>query len=133
MTKEIKHKSGFTVPEGYFNDFRNKIPDLIKEDKNIKIQKKINYKLFYFAAASIILLMLSTFVFYPTTNNQKHIEIQLSDIEYYDININDIYYAYNSENINYTDDQLNIEDAETVDFLIDELSIEDLILLNAEE
>ena len=133
MTKEIDHKSGFKVPEGYFCDFKNRIPDLIKDEKSIKPHEKKSIKLFYFAAASIILLMLSTFVFIPTNSKQKHIEIQLSDIEYYDINMNDIYYAYNDENIEFLDDELNIEDTETINFLVDELSVEELILLNEGE
>jgi len=77
--------------------------------------------------------MLSTFVFLPSNNNVKHIEIQLSDIEYYDINMNDFYYAYNDENLNFTENELDLEDTETVNFLADELSVEDLILLNEEE
>ena len=133
MTKEIKHKGGFKVPEGYFEDFKNKIPDLIKEDKTLVPQKNNSIKLVYYAAASIILLMLSTFVFSPSNNNVKHIEIQLSDIEYYDINMNDIYYAYNDENLDFTENELDLEDTETVNFLADELSVEDLILLNEEE
>ena len=133
MTNEIKHKGGFKVPEGYFEEFRNKIPEIIKEDKVFVPKRNNSIKLFYYAAASIILLMLSTFVFYPSSNNTKHIEIQLSDIEYYDINMNDIYYAYNDENLDFTENELNLEDTETVNFLADELSIEDLILLNEEE
>jgi len=133
MIKNNKNKGGFKVPEGYFEQFENKIPELIKEQSKNNPKKTKTIAYFYIAAASISLLILSTFVFLPTeqsNTNKGSINIELSDIDYYDINMDDIYYAYNDENIEFETEELNSEDYETINYIADELSFEDLVLLS---
>ena len=136
MVKELKNKNGFRVPEGYFEKSKIEIQELIKQDKSIPVNKRNSFSLFYAVAASIVLLMVSVFVFLPSneTLNSKHtVNIELSDIDYYDINMNDLYYAYNDENIAVEPESIEPKDIETINYIADELSIEDIILLSENE
>ncbi len=126
MKNEIR-KGGFKIPEDYFENLRNKIPDIIKNDSS---HKKIN--IYYTVAASIILLITSIFIFLPQqniNNNSIILSQGLSDVEYYDINIDDIYYAY--EDNDKTSLELNNIDNETIiDYLEEDSDLNELILLS---
>ena len=91
LEKQKNIESGFKIPEHYFEDFRSNIPNLIKENKSVG---KTNHRtLVYAIAASIVLLMVSAITFLPELNkeNNKSSNYQLSDAEYYDINMDDLY------------------------------------------
>ena len=84
----------------------------------------------------LFLLMVSVFVFLPsnkTIANKQAVNIELSDIDYYDINMNDLYYAYNDENIEFESENFEAEDIETINYIADELSIDEIILLSENE
>ena len=128
LEKQKNTKSGFKIPENYFEDFRSNISDLIIENKS---ERKTNHRtLIYAIAASIVLLMVSAITFLPEFNkgNNNSSNYQLSDTEYYDINMDDLYYAYND------DKQIvssNTEvDNETVDYLTEEMDLDEIIVLS---
>jgi len=127
-TKETT-RSGFKIPDNYFDDFRKNIPSIIEQREAVP---KRNKKLFYFAAAaSIILIAVSVFTFLPKQSQPKDMQLlalELSDVEYYDIDMDDLYYAYeeNSEILNETEiDQENI-----IDYLESESDLNELIFLS---
>jgi hypothetical protein len=47
--------------------------------------------------------------------------------------MNDLYYAYNDENITFESENLEAEDIETINYIADELSIDEIILLSENE
>lgn len=59
IDNESKIASGFTIPDGYFDSFSDKVLSRLpqQETKVISIQK--SQKLWYYAAAAVIVLMLS--------------------------------------------------------------------------
>ncbi len=128
LEKQKNTESGFKIPENYFEDFRSNIPNLINEKPSLG---KPNHRtLFYAIAASIVLLMVSAITFLPELNkeNNKSSNYQLSDAEYYDINMDDLYYAYNDEKESIS---LNTEvDNETIDYLADEMDLDEIIVLS---
>ncbi len=128
LDKQKNKESGFKIPDNYFEEFRLNIPDLIKKKKTIS---KTNHKtLVYAVAASIVLLMVSTITFLPelTRSNIQSDNYELSDAEYYEINMEDLYYAFNddTESINTSSDL----DNETINYMADDMDLEEIIVLS---
>jgi len=121
-------KNGFKIPENYFDEFRNNLPEIIEH--NAKEKKQNSIRIYYSIAASIIFIVASIFTFLPssTTEENKLLSQELSDVEYYDIDMNDLYYAYstdlNEQNSN------DIDEENIIDYLSDESDLNELILLS---
>lgn len=129
---EQEKQNGFKIPENYFEDFRRNIPELIKKEEQKRKSNQLT--IFYAAAASLVLLMVSTFVFTSNNNelkNSTNSNYLLSDTEYYDLNINDIYFAYNDDTEINTD--FNYSDDEIIDIISDEIDLDEFIFLSEDE
>ena len=123
LDNEPKITSGFTVPEGYFDSFTEKILTQLPKEESKVISINTTKRKWYLAVAAILLLMLSI----PIYNNLslKQDEIDAATLENY--------IAYNSS---ITEDEivnlLELEDLKhmKVDLTIDDAYIEDILKSN---
>jgi hypothetical protein len=124
------NKSGFKVPENYFEEFRASLK--LEADQQTSKKKFKLRPMHYSIAASVVLVIVSVFTFMPpkqsTNTNIEHGDILLSDLEYYDIDMHDLYYAYNDELIESSSQEPEISDDVLIDYIADEIEIEDMIL-----
>jgi hypothetical protein len=130
INKNIDKTSGFKLPENYFEDFRKQLRIDIEKDTPKKKTFHLS-PIHYTIAASILLVIVSTFTFLPFNQNQNSLEssdVLLSDIEYYDIDMNDIYYAYNDELILENETETEINEDVLIEYLTEEIDINDMIL-----
>ena len=125
------NRNGFKIPDNYFEEFKQKIPELIKAEKSNKKPNRIG--VYYAVAASIILLILSSLTFLPLneTENHNNPNYLLSDSEYYDLDMNDIYFAYNEEQEIL--EEINIPDDEYLNYIADEMELDELIILTSDK
>lgn len=121
IDKKDKYKSGFTVPDNYFEEFQHKITVHLNENKKV-IPLKIQIKIYwYLAAAAIFVICLSI----PIVNNQNNKPMVLSEIAIEN-------YIISQTNISNDDllNVLNIDDIQNIiiDENIDEKTVEDALL-----
>lgn len=122
---ELKHfeassHSGFTVPDGYFDNLKSKIDEKIAASQPINHQTRNRW--IYATAASIVLLLGSTIYFYSISEKNPNLaqkEIQLTNIAM-DSNINSKDDNYTS-NTSHTDATQIILSPENQDIIDDEL------------
>ncbi|MBN2667863.1 MAG: hypothetical protein JXR60_01430 [Bacteroidales bacterium] len=130
----IKNKNGFKIPEGYFDTLSNKVQDKILSEQNTS--HSIFYRPSYWVAASIIAIVISGvgyFHFFENSkSNYKNNNIVLSDLEYYDFNMDDLYYAYNENSI--TDESIEELDAKSLEeYIVDEVNINDILIFEEQD
>jgi len=121
------NKNGFKVPEDYFKEFEQRIPEIIKKHNGIKKSK--SFSIYYTIAASIILLAVSSIIFIPKFNiNESNINpYELSDAEYFDLKVSDLYYAYNEEA---NADIVTNNNEEVENYIADEMDLDEIIMLS---
>ncbi|GEM_PF-2314182 len=96
----INQQNGFNTPENYFSDFRAQLNQKIQLQKAVPTQQNTISRFTFgqfSVAASILVLFVSSILLMDSPNNQmiiKKANIVLSDVDYYDIEINDLYYAF---------------------------------------
>lgn len=123
LDNEPKITPGFTVPEGYFDSFAEKILTQLPKEESKVISMTTSKKKWYFAVAAILIAMLSI----PIYNNisTKQDEIDAATLENY--------LAYHST---ITEDEivnlLDLEDLERmkVELTIDDAYIEEILKSN---
>ena len=127
-----KTKNAFKIPENYFEDFKQRIPEIINENKKEIKPRSNRLSIYYAVAASIILLIVSAITFLPILNEQKNSSIQyeLSDAEYYDIEMDDLYFAYNDEIV--PEENSEAEDEDMINYLADDMDLDEILLLSNE-
>ena len=115
-------KDGFKIPDIYFEEFPETIMSKIRAEK--KKKKTFQLSIISSIAASILIVLLSVYTMYNQKSSKPIDDCQLSEIEYFGIEMNDIYDI--CENTNTSTN--NIEDEEIIDFLDnDELNYEWII------
>ncbi len=127
-----KTNNSFKIPDNYFEDFKQRIPKIISDNKKEIKPRSNKLSIYYAVAASIILLIVSAITFLPILNEQKNspIQYELSDAEYYDIEMDDLYFAYNEEVI--PEEVSAVEDEDMVNYLADEMDLDEILLLSNE-
>ena len=127
-----KTNNSFKIPDNYFEDFKQRIPKIISDNKKEIKPRSNKLSIYYAVAASIILLIVSAITFSPILNEQKNspIQYELSDAEYYDIEMDDLYFAYNEEVI--PEEVSAVEDEDMVNYLADEMDLDEILLLSNE-
>jgi len=127
-----KTNNSFKIPDNYFEDFKQRIPQIISDNKKEIKPRSNKLSIYYAVAASIILLIVSAITFLPILNEQKNspIQYELSDAEYYDIEMDDLYFAYNDEII--PKEISTVEDEDMVNYLADEMDLDEILLLSNE-
>lgn len=74
LDSEPKITSGFTTPDGYFDTFSDKILAQLPKQETKVISLFSSRKTWYFAAAAVLVLMLSIPVFNKYSTNQEEID-----------------------------------------------------------
>ncbi len=126
---DIKNKTGFKVPDGYFNNFADKMAEMIKEEPEPKVKTFSLKPILSMAAMFISVLIISWTVFSYFNKSSK--QITNSDaLAYLECNIDDIsddllYESYEDDIISsqtYTSDEIDyLEEELTDDEIIDNL------------
>ena len=121
-----KKNIGFKVPEGYFEEFQNTIPEIIAKEESVSKTKTL--RMYYTIAASIVLIAISSLVLIPTNTPQnKTVLYQLSDTDYYDLKMNDLYFAYNEDS---QTEPISNDNEEIINYITDEMDLDEIIILS---
>ena len=78
---EKKIESGFKTPDGYFENFSNKLDFLTSKEKTKVISFYSKNKKWIYSVAAVIVLALTTPLFYKMQNNEQ--ELTSTEIENY--------------------------------------------------
>jgi cell division protein FtsL len=124
LGNEPKITSGFTTPDGYFDSFSEKVLAQLPKQETKVISIFGSKKVWYFAAAAILILMLSIPLFNKYSNQQEEIDTAtLENYIAYQSNISE------EEIVNLLEqDDL---DKMKLDFNIDDATIEDALKSNS--
>ena len=124
LGNEPKITSGFTTPDGYFDTFSEKVLAQLPKQETKVISIFSSKKVWYFAAAAILILMLSIPLFTKYTTQQEEIDTAtLENYIAYQSNISE------EEIVNLLEqDDL---DKMKLDFNIDDATIEDALKSNS--
>ena len=124
LGNEPKITSGFTTPDGYFDKFSEKVLAQLPKQETKVISIFSSKKVWYFAAAAILILMLSIPLYTKYSTQQE--EIDTATLENY------IAYQSNisEEEIVNLLEQDDIDKME-LDFNIDDAAIEDALKSNS--
>ena len=124
LGNEPKITTGFTTPDGYFDSFSEKVLAQLPKQETKVISIFSSKKVWYFAAAAILILMLSIPLFTKYSNQQEEIDTAtLENYIAYQSNISE------EEIVNLLEqDDL---DKMKLDFNIDDAAIEDALKSNS--
>lgn len=124
LGNEPKITSGFTTPDGYFDTFSEKVLAQLPKQESKVISIFSSKKVWYFAAAAILILMLSIPLFTKYSTQQEEIDTAtLENYIAYQSNISE------EEIVNLLEqDDL---DKMKLDFNIDDATIEDALKSNS--
>ena len=124
LGNEPKITSGFTTPDGYFDTFSEKVLAQLPKQETKVISIFSSKKVWYFAAAAILILMLSIPLFTKYSTQQEEIDTEtLENYIAYQSNISE------EEIVNLLEqDDL---DKMKLDFNIDDATIEDALKSNS--
>ena len=124
LGNEPKVTSGFTTPDGYFDTFSEKVLAQLPKQETKVISIFSSKKVWYFAAAAILILMLSIPLFTKYSTQQEEIDsATLENYIAYQSNISE------EEIVNLLEqDDL---DKMKLDFNIDDATIEDALKSNS--
>ena len=124
LGNEPKITSGFTTPDGYFDTFSEKVLTQLPKQEPKVISIFSSKKVWYFAAAAILILMLSIPLFTKYSTQQEEIDTAtLENYIAYQSNISE------EEIVNLLEqDDL---DKMKLDFNIDDATIEDALKSNS--
>ena len=116
------NKDGFKIPDNYFEQFPNEL--MLKIAHKRKKKKIFQFSVISSVAASVLIVFLSVYVMYNQESTNAIEDCQLSEIDYFGIEMNDIYDICENTNKPST----NLENTEIIDFLDnDELDYEWII------
>ena len=124
LGNEPKITSGFTTPDGYFDTFSEKVLAQLPKQETKVISIFSSKKVWYFAAAAVLILMLSIPLFTKYSTQQEEIDsATLENYIAYQSNISE------EEIVNLLEqDDL---DKMKLDFNIDDATIEDALKSNS--
>ena len=131
LDNDPKISSGFTIPEGYFEAFTEKVlPQLPKEEpKVISIFSK--KKIWYYAAAAVVVMLLSVPLYHNYTAQSQEVDaVALEDYLYNHTTISndEIVNLLDKEDLEKIKLELNLEDEALEDILLNTTDIEQYII-----
>lgn len=131
LDNEPKIASGFTTPDGYFDSFSEKFLAQLPKDEPRTISIFRSRKVWYYAAAAILIIALSTSVFIKYSTAQE--EIDSATLENYiayhaNISEDEIVDLLNQEDIDKMKLELNIDDREIEDALQSNSNLEEYLI-----
>ena len=124
---DIKNKTGFRVPDNYFNNFAANMAEVVKQDEVVKTKTFSIKPILSIAAIFIGALIISWSVFSYLNNESK--QISSSDaLAYLEYNIDDISDDVLYESLSY--DELNTENeisTEEIEYIENEFPDDEVI------
>lgn len=131
LDNDPKITSGFTMPEGYFETFTEKVlPQLPKEEPKV-ISIFSRKKIWYYAAAAVVVMLLSVPLYHNyTTQSQEVDAVALEDYLYNHTTISndEIVNLLDKEDLEKIKLELNLEDEALEDILLNTTDIEQYII-----
>lgn len=131
LDNETKITSGFTTPDGYFNTFSEKVLSQLpaQEPKIISIFN--SRKIGYYAAAAVLILMLSVPLYTKYSNSQQ--EVDAATLENYiayqsTISQDEIVDLLEQEDLDKMKLELNLDDSDIEDVLKSNSNLEEYII-----
>lgn len=131
LENEPKITPGFTIPEGYFDSFSEKVVTQLpkQESKVISISK--TKKIWYFAVAAILILMLSIPIYTNLSTQQDEIDsVTLENYIAYHTTIteDEIVNLLEQEDLERMKLELNIDDVDIEDILKSNTNLEEYLI-----
>lgn len=127
----MKKNTGFKVPDQYFETFQDRMSELIHEPENKTTTLRSN-SIYYAIAASIVLLIVSGITFLPinktSPNNMQTLAYALNDADFYNFEMDDLYYAYNDDLL--LEEEMDLYEEELTEYIAEEMELEELITLS---
>jgi hypothetical protein len=131
LDNEAKISSGFTTPDGYFDAFSDKVLAQLQKDEPKTVSIYSLRKTWYYAAAAVIVLMLSI----PVYNNYKlgQQEIDTATLENYiayhsTISEDEIVDLLEQEDLDKMKMELNVDDTAIEEALKSNSNLEEYII-----
>lgn len=125
LNKEPKLKTGFSTPEGYFDSFSDRFSTKLPESEPKVISVFNSRKIWYYAVAAILILLLSIPVYIQYESNSKEIDSEM--LEDYITNHSTIT-EYEIVSLLETEDLEKIK----IDLKLQDKELEELLLNNSE-
>ncbi len=130
LDNEPKISAGFTTPDGYFDTFSEKLLAQLPKEEPKVISIKRSKKAWYYAAAAVIVLMLSIPIYNKYATNQQ--EMESAALENYiaynsTISQDEIVDLLSPEDLDKMKMDLNLDDAAIEDALKSNPNLEDYI------
>ena len=131
LDNEPKITSGFTTPDGYFDTFSEKILAQLPKQETKDVSIFNSRKTYYFAAAAVLVLMLSIPLYTKYNTNTE--EIDSATLENYiayqsNISQDEIVDLLEQEDLDKMKLELNVDDQEIEDALNSNSNLEQYIL-----
>ncbi len=131
LDNEPKITPGFTIPDGYFDTFSEKILARLPEQEPKVISIFSSRKTWYFAAAAVLILMLSVPLYTKYATQQQ--EIDSSTLENYlayqsNISEEEIVNLLQQEDLDKMKVEFNVDDATIEDALNSNSNLEQYII-----
>lgn len=127
----MKKNTGFKVPDQYFETFQDRMSELIHEPEKKTTTLRSN-SIYYAIAASIVLLIVSGITFLPinktSPNNMQTLAYALNDADFYNFEMDDLYYAYNDDVL--LEEEMDLYEEELTEYIAEEMELEELITLS---
>jgi cell division protein FtsL len=133
LENRTKIETGFTVPDGYFESFSEKMKDkFIEPETKVISLSSSKKKIYIMVAAAILVLALMIPVLSPSTNKTAT-ELDSTTLENYlsyqsNVNQYDLINALDSDDINAINSNVALEDETIEDILANNASLEHLII-----
>lgn len=131
LDNEPKITSGFTMPEGYFDAFTEKVLHQLPKEEPKVIAIFSRKKLWYYAAAAIVVMLLSVPIYHNfTTQSQEVDAVVLEDYLYNHATISNDEMAnlLDKEDLEKIKLELNLEDEAVEDILLNNTDLEQYII-----
>ena len=131
LDNEPKITSGFTTPDGYFDTFSEKVLAQLPEQERKVISIFSSRKTWYYAAAAILILMLSVPIYTKYSNQQEEIDsATLENYIAYQSNISEeeIVNLLQQEDLDKMKLEFNVDDAAIEDALNSNSNLEQYII-----
>ena len=127
----MKKNTGYKVPDQYFETLQERMSELIQEpEKKTKTIRPIS--IYYAIAASVVLLIVSALTFLPlnidSSSNTPSLAYDLNDADFYNFEMDDLYYAYNDAE--FLEEELDLYEEELADYISEEMNLDELITLS---
>ncbi|MGO4821999.1 MULTISPECIES: hypothetical protein [unclassified Flavobacterium] len=133
LENRAKIQTGFTIPEGYFENFSERMKDKIPEQETKVVFLSRSKRKFILMVAAAILVLALMIPVLSTSTNTATVELDSTTLENYlsyqsNVNQYDLINALDSDDITTINSNVALEDETIEDILANNASLEHLII-----